>query len=67
MQTLILNFGWFAVPSPDGKTRLVGGGGGAGGLADFSRIRKGSEQKPRQRNSSVSSIKWIIIRFTVIS
>jgi raffinose/stachyose/melibiose transport system substrate-binding protein len=24
--------GWFAVPSPDGKTRLVGGGG-AGGLA----------------------------------
>ncbi len=25
-------FGWFAVPSPDGKTRLVGGGG-VGGLA----------------------------------
>ena len=35
--------GWFAVPSPDGKTRLVGGGGGRPG--NLRRIRKDPNKK----------------------
>ena len=36
--------GWFAVPSPDGKTRLVGGGG-AGGLAISAESAKDANKK----------------------
>lgn len=36
--------GWFAVPSPDGKTRLVGGGG-AGGLAISAEAAKDPDKK----------------------
>ena len=36
--------GWFAVPSPDGKTRLVGGGG-AGGLAISAESAKDPNKK----------------------
>lgn len=36
--------GWFPVPSPDGKTRLVGGGG-AGGLAISAETAKDSNKK----------------------
>lgn len=36
--------GWFAVPSPDGKTRLVGGGG-AGGLAISAEAAKDPNKK----------------------
>ncbi len=36
--------GWFAIPSPDGKTRLVGGGG-AGGLAISAESAKDPNKK----------------------
>lgn len=36
--------GWFAVPSPDGKTRLVGGGG-VGGLAISAEAAKDPDKK----------------------
>ena len=36
--------GWFAVPSPDGKTRLVGGGG-VGGLAISAESAKDPDKK----------------------
>lgn len=36
--------GWFAIPSPDGKTRLVGGGG-AGGLAVSAEAAKDPDKK----------------------
>ena len=37
-------YGWFAVPSPDGKTRLVGGGG-ASGLAVSAESAKDPDKK----------------------
>ena len=36
--------GWFAIPSPDGKTRLVGGGG-VGGLAISAEAAKDPDKK----------------------
>lgn len=36
--------GWFAVPSPDGKTRLIGGGG-AGGIAISAKSAKDANKK----------------------
>jgi len=39
-----MNIGWFPVPSPDGKVRLVGGGG-AGGLAISAEAAKDPNKK----------------------
>lgn len=45
--------GWFAIPSPDGKTRLVGGGG-VGGLA----ISAESAQDPDKKAAAEAFIKF---------
>ncbi len=45
--------GWFAIPSPDGKTRLVGGGG-VGGLA----ISAQAAQDPNKKAAAEAFIKF---------
>lgn len=45
--------GWFAIPSPDGKTRLVGGGG-IGGLA----ISAEAAQDPNKKAAAEAFIKF---------
>lgn len=54
--------GWFAVPSPDGKLRLVGGGG-ASGLAISAEAAQRTKKR-RQRNLSDFSISRKTIRYT---
>ncbi|WP_310604172.1 ABC transporter substrate-binding protein [Anaerosporobacter sp.] len=46
-------YGWFAIPSPDGKTRLVGGGG-VGGLA----ISADAAKDPNKKAAAEAFIKF---------